>query len=77
LQRLSASCAIANEDSTGRSKWAEVQIEHQSNNYGQADEKTVFAWERKVAFEWEQKQAEFLEIWIRKGNKTSPALSND
>ena len=59
------------------SKWTEVRIEHQGNDYGQADEKRVLAWERKATFEWEKKKAAFREIWIRKGEKTSPALSND
>lgn len=59
------------------SRWREVRIEHQGNNYGQVDEKTFFAWERKAVFEWEDKKAAFREIWIRKGRKTSPALSND
>ncbi len=58
-------------------KWREVRIEHQGNNYGQVDEKKLFAWERKAVFEWEDKKAAFREIWIRKGRKTSPALSND
>jgi len=58
-------------------KWREVQIEHQGNNNGQVDEKSFFAWERKAVFEWKEKKAVFREIWIRKGRKTSPALTND
>jgi len=57
--------------------WTEVKIEHQGNNYGQVDEKTYYAWERKAEFEVEEKKAEFREIWIRKGRRTSPVLSND
>ena len=57
--------------------WAEVRIEHQGNNYGQVEEKSFFAWERKAVFEWEGKKAAFREIWIRKGRKVSPALTND
>ena len=52
----------------GIADWTEVKIEHQGNNYGQVDEKTYYAWERK---------AEFREIWISKGKQASPALSND
>ena len=59
------------------SEWTEVRIEHQGNDYGQADEKKVLAWERKAVFGCEGKKAGFREIWIRKGRKTSPALSND
>jgi hypothetical protein len=58
-------------------KWTEVRIEHQGNNYGAVDEETFFAWERKAVFEWEGKKAAFREIWIRKGRKVSPALTND
>jgi transposase len=61
----------------GIADWAEVKIEHQGNNYGQVDEKTFYAWERKAEFEVEGKKAEFREIWISKGRQTSPALSND
>tara|TARA_B100000315_G_C14563951_1_gene581951 strand:- start:38 stop:2281 length:2244 start_codon:yes stop_codon:yes gene_type:complete len=58
-------------------EWAEVRIEHQGNNYGQADEKSFFAWGRKAVFECEGEKAAFREIWIRKGRKVSPALTND
>jgi hypothetical protein len=58
-------------------EWTEVRAEHQGNNYGQVDEKTLFGWEREAVFELEGKKAAFREIWIRKGRKTSPALSND
>ena len=60
-----------------RAAWREVRIERQGNTYGEPDIKKVFAWERKAVFEWEEKRAAFREIWIRKGRKTSPALSND
>ena len=59
------------------SEWREVRIEHQGNDFGRVDEKTVLAWERKATFEWEEKKAAFREVWIRKGRKTSPALTND
>ena len=58
-------------------EWREVRIEHQGNNYGEVDEKSFFAWERKAVFECEEKKAAFREIWIRKGRKVSPALTND
>jgi len=58
-------------------KWTEVGIEHQGNNYGQVDEKIFLGWERKAVFEWEGKKGVFREIWIRKGRKVSPALTND
>jgi hypothetical protein len=58
-------------------KWREVRIERQGNNYGKVDEKSFFAWEIKAVFECEGKKAAFREIWIRKGRKVSPALTND
>jgi transposase len=58
-------------------KWREVPIEHQGNNNGEVDEKSFFAWGRKAVFECEGKKAAFREIWIRKGRKVSPALTND
>ena len=58
-------------------EWRGVRIEHQGNNYGECDEKSFFAWERKAVFEWEGKKGSFREMWIRKGRKVSPALTND
>ena len=58
-------------------EWREVRIEHQGNKNGEVDEKSFFAWERKVVFECDGKNAAFREIWIRKGRKVSPALAND
>jgi len=58
-------------------EWTEVRIEHQGNNCGEVDEKSFFGWERRAVFEWEGKKAAFREIWIRKGRKVSPALTND
>ena len=58
-------------------EWVEVNIEHQGNDYGQVEEKTFYAWERKAVFEVGGKKAAFREIWIRKGRQTSPVLSND
>lgn len=58
-------------------EWMEVLIEHQGNDYGASKRRSVFAWEQEAVFEWEGEQARFREIWIRKGKKTSPALTND
>ena len=59
-------------------EWTEVRIEHQGNDYGQIKEKTFYAWERTTQFEGEnQRKVIFREIWIKKGNKVSPALTND
>ncbi|MBA7557403.1 hypothetical protein ES705_50158 [subsurface metagenome] len=58
-------------------EWVELRVEHQGNNFGQVKEKRLYACERKAEFEVEGEKATFREIWIRKGRKTSPALSND
>jgi len=58
-------------------EWVELRVEHQGNNFGQVKEKKLYACERKAEFEVEGEKATFREIWIRKGRKTSPALSND
>lgn len=58
-------------------KWEEVIVEHQANNYGQVRNRLFYAWEREVEFKAGEKEAKFREIWIRKGNKVSPALTND
>jgi len=58
-------------------EWSKVAIEHQANSYGQVKERTFYGWEREIEFEIEGKEAKFREVWIRKGNKVSPALTND
>ena len=58
-------------------EWSEVIGEHQANSYGQVKEITFHAWEREAVLSVEDKAATFREIWIRKGNKISPALTND
>ncbi|MEW5813827.1 MAG: putative transposase [Spirochaetota bacterium] len=57
--------------------WIEVRVEQQGNGYGQVKEKKLYACEIKAEFKAERKKAKFREIWISKGKKTSPALSND
>jgi len=58
-------------------EWREVEVEHQGNSYGQVKQRTFYAWERDAEFKVEKKQAKFREVWIKKGNKVSPALTND
>lgn len=58
-------------------EWSKVAIEHQANSYGQVKERTFYGWEREIEFQIEGKAAKFREVWIRKGNKVSPALTND
>ena len=58
-------------------EWEEVVVEHQGNDYGEVKERTFYAWGRTREFQVEDKTAIFREVWIRKGNKVSPALTND
>ena len=58
-------------------KWKEVEVEHQGNNYGEVKTRTFYAWEREAEFKVEKKHAKFREVWIKKYNKVSPALTND
>jgi len=58
-------------------EWREVEVEHQGNSYGQVKQRTFYAWERDAEFKVEKKGAKFREVWIKKGNKVSPALTND
>jgi len=58
-------------------EWKEVKVKYQGNEYGYYQEKIFKAYEREAKFELNGKAARFREIWIRKGNKTSPALTND
>ena len=58
-------------------EWREVEVEHQGNSYGQVKKRTFYAWERDAEFKVEKKGAKFREVWIKKGNKVSPALTND
>jgi len=57
--------------------WIDVSVEHQGNTIEAAKWKLVQAWERQTTLESEGEQRTFREIWIRSGQKVSPALSND
>jgi len=58
-------------------EWKEVEVEHQGNSYGQVKKRTFYAWERDAEYKVEKNQAKFREVWIKKGNQVSPALTND
>ncbi len=58
-------------------KWRKVEVKHQGNNYDQIEKRIFYAWERKAEFQVEETKAMFREIWIKKGKKISPALTND
>ena len=58
-------------------EWRQVEVEHQGNNDDQVKKRTFYAWEREAEFRVQKKQAKFRELWIRKDNQVSPALTND
>ncbi len=58
-------------------EWIEVSVEHQGNTIEDIRWKDMQAWERPTTIEVEGKQGRFREIWIKSGQKVSPALSND
>jgi hypothetical protein len=58
-------------------EWTEVIGEHRANEYGQLKEIIFHAWEREAVLGTEGNAVRMREIWIRKGNKISPALTND
>jgi hypothetical protein len=57
--------------------WQEVEVERQGNELGEIKREWMQAGERSVKYKVGRKTREFREIWIRKGNKVSPALTND
>lgn len=58
-------------------EWEEVEVEHQGNRWGEVKQESLYAWERKATFKVGRRAEGFREIWIRKGNKVSAALTND
>ncbi len=59
------------------SRWQNVEVERQGQEWGEKKIVKMKAWERPVIFEVEGEKRKFREIWIRQGAKMSPALTND
>ena len=59
------------------SKWKDVSVVREGQEWGEKKIVEMKAWERPVIFDVEGEKREFREIWIRKGTKISPALTND
>ena len=57
--------------------WIDVSVERQGNTVEDPRWKRLGAWERTTTLESEGRQGTFREIWIKSGQKVSPALSND
>jgi hypothetical protein len=58
-------------------EWIDIAVEHQGNTIDEVPVKQMQAWERKRTIETEGKSGTFRELWIKSGQKVSPALSND
>jgi len=58
-------------------KWEKVKVLREGNEWGEPTRVSFGAWERDVEFEVGNKKRVFREVWIRKGRKVSPALTND
>lgn len=58
-------------------EWIDASVEHQGNTIEDVRWKDLQAWERTTTMEVDGKQGKFREIWIKSGQKVSPALSND
>ena len=58
-------------------KWEKVKVEREGNEWGEQKRVWFGAWERDVEFQVGKKKRVFREVWIRKGRKVSPALTND
>jgi hypothetical protein len=58
-------------------EWVDVSVEHQGNTIEDVRWKQLEAWERTRTMEVEGRKGTFRELWIRSGQKVSPALSND
>ena len=59
------------------SRWENVQVVREGQQWGEKKIVKMKAWERPVVFEVEGEKRKFREIWIRQGAKMSPALTND
>ena len=58
-------------------EWIDVAVEHQGNTVDAIAFTQMQAWERRRTIEAEGKSAPLRELWIKLGQKVSPALSND
>jgi hypothetical protein len=57
--------------------WEKVEVVREGNQWGEQTREVFQAWEREVEFTEGKKRRVFREVWIRKGKKVSPALTND
>jgi len=57
--------------------WEKVELWREGNEWGEPRRERFGAWEREVEFKVGNKRRVFREVWIRKGRKVSPALTND
>ena len=58
-------------------EWIDVAVEHHGNTIDEVSVTQMQAWERRRTIEAEGTRATFRELWIKLGQKVSPALSNN
>jgi hypothetical protein len=57
--------------------WKRVEVLREGNEWAEPRGERFQAWEKKVEFSEGNKRRVFREVWIRKGRKVSPAVTND
>ncbi len=58
-------------------RWKKVEVLREGNVWGEPRRERFQAWEKKVEFSEGNTRRVFREVWIRKGSKVSPAVTND
>jgi len=57
--------------------WEKVEVVREGNEWEEPQREWFQAWEREVEFSEGKKSRVFREVWVRKGEKVSPAVTND
>ena len=58
-------------------EWEKVEVVREGNEWDEPHHEWFQAWEREVEFREGEKSRMFREVWVRKGEKVSPAVTND
>lgn len=58
-------------------KWEKIEVTCSRNTYWAIWVRRYSAWEREVSYNIGDKSHKFREVWIKRGKKVSPALTND
>jgi len=57
--------------------WERIDVQREGNEWGEWNKVPFYGWEREAVYEADGKRARFREVWIRRGQKVSAALTND